>query len=331
MDTSIIIALIGVGSSIVISIVSAAFTFRNQRRVELIKAEVLKNKSIQDARLGYEFEARKNLYQQLEPLKFQLLESVELAIGRIKGIAKSTQNGEMNASIWGNINNYYFHESLYKLFSPICLFNQMKRKMTFVDIKLDQDLFIQYSLLKILYYSFQQEFKIAEEKDTDHNKDYVERWKKQYLNPSPDFKREGIPSYYLDRLSKAFLIEENGINRLLDYEEYEQKINDQDKKTLKFLESGEKLLKNFEIKTHPILWTLFVCHACIYHILIKIRDNPGVTYHEIKKYTNEFFEDWKERYAIPEELENEIESAKYARKYLEKQFKKHLKGYDLNH
>lgn len=87
MDIKIIVAFIGVLSSILVAILSAILTVRNDRKLERIKGDIAASKSIKDARLDYEYEAKKNLYKQYEPLKFQLFEYAELALGRLKGIS----------------------------------------------------------------------------------------------------------------------------------------------------------------------------------------------------------------------------------------------------
>ena len=47
-----------------------------------------KRKSEQDARRDYEYEARKRLYQECEPLFFKLVETSETALTHIKNMAK---------------------------------------------------------------------------------------------------------------------------------------------------------------------------------------------------------------------------------------------------
>jgi hypothetical protein len=74
--------------------------FRNefQRQLEEIRGAVADRNSARAARRDYEYEARKRLYEQVEPILFQLYEALEEAHYRVRSLARSSRNGNLGNS-----------------------------------------------------------------------------------------------------------------------------------------------------------------------------------------------------------------------------------------
>src|SRR4051812_22844570 len=80
---------------------------KSQTEIEILKNELAQRKSENDARREYEFEARKRLYQEYEPLLFQLMEAADNAIHRIQSLARTARHGNLNDTGWLSQFNYY--------------------------------------------------------------------------------------------------------------------------------------------------------------------------------------------------------------------------------
>lgn len=110
-------------------------------------------KAEQDARREYEYEARKRLYRELEPLIFLLVEHSENAYNHIRELANMARSGNLsiNLSTTDSKDNYYLKATIYKLILPMAVFRLMQRSLTLYDLQLEDYFRIQYILAKFLY------------------------------------------------------------------------------------------------------------------------------------------------------------------------------------
>lgn len=234
----------------------------------------------------YEYEARKRLYQTYEPLFFQFTEFAEIALLRLKGIAKSL-NEEIYKDEWDNFSNHYFRETTYKLFAPIALIKLIKDKLTSVDLRIDENLGCQYGLLKTVYFSFQEEYKIAR---IIGDTEYVQKWLEVYRSDSADIERQGLSLTELEKFLKTLIKETNGIYSILDIDGYEDMTNNiEDSKKQRSIKIIEKLFRGFSFKDKKILWILLVAHACIYYTIIKSKNDKNLNKQKIGQHFEEFF------------------------------------------
>jgi len=79
-DPKIIAALIAAAASLIVSIIGTLWGRKNQKDLETLKSELADERAESDARRDYEYDARKRLYEECEPLLFQLIELSENAL-----------------------------------------------------------------------------------------------------------------------------------------------------------------------------------------------------------------------------------------------------------
>src|SRR5580693_1977611 len=82
-------AILTAGVSLLGTIITAYFTWRNyvgQKDLERFKAEQQRLLAENSALTSYEFEARKRLYTECEPIFFQLAEAAEVALRQCRRI-----------------------------------------------------------------------------------------------------------------------------------------------------------------------------------------------------------------------------------------------------
>ncbi|WGW03953.1 hypothetical protein [Tropicibacter oceani] len=107
-----------------------------QRDVETHKArlsEQLQNAlGDNNARREYEAEARKRLYREIGPLRFQLLLACRDAVGRIERLV-----AEEAYSI--NMSSYFGRNTVYRILRPIALCDLIESRMALADFSLDID------------------------------------------------------------------------------------------------------------------------------------------------------------------------------------------------
>lgn len=207
MDVPIYVAIISAIASLVVAIVSAVIALRNQRNLENLKASLVQEGLEKNARRDYEYSAKKKLYESYEPLLFQLSELSDMAFSRIEGIAKNAKEGtRLDNQIWQQFDSHYFRTTIYNVFAPLAIFKLIQKKLTFADFRIEEGIFLQYSLIKTLFYSFADDFKIARMRDLPEDKVYFARWNNQHKVFDPTFERQGLQSNKIDVIANAFLL-----------------------------------------------------------------------------------------------------------------------------
>src|SRR5689334_13412477 len=146
-------AIIAATISGVISILSIIISNKNNISLEQIKNDLEIKKDEQTARRDYEYEARKRLYEECEPILFRFAELSESALKRIYALAKNARDGNLGPDrFWLSTDQYFIRSTIYRLFAPLSTFKILQRRLTSMDLKLDKNINIQYQFAKVLYY-----------------------------------------------------------------------------------------------------------------------------------------------------------------------------------
>jgi hypothetical protein len=286
-------------------------------------------KAEQDARRDYQYDARKRLYQEYEPLIFQLHELCENAYNRIANLAENLRDGrlKMNSGWLDNPSDQtYFANTIYRLLAPLAVFKLMERALTTVDLELEKHVKNEYYFAKALYHVFRRDHWFA-----NPNRDSIAPQVYSKIDYDPhdesisEFERKKNPEKYreqvihlgqIDKMSEALLKNESqnespNILRLMSFGEFcgvylDNQIkndwsNDEDRP---FCEIS-KLFLNFHPATSPVVWRILTAHAYICRMISEItREEKEKELKTIleKNSSNNFREDYKQFYWYHEEL-----------------------------
>jgi hypothetical protein len=135
------------------------------RALEDLKAGLADQNDAAKARRDYEYEARKRLYQELYPLAFQLQEAALSARHRIMNLARASRDGNLapGANNWlTSANPYYFTSVVHGLIAPLAIYELMSRKLTLLDLSLDDDLRCQYFIAGQAYEALRSDYNLAQ-------------------------------------------------------------------------------------------------------------------------------------------------------------------------
>ncbi len=273
---SIILALVAALTSLIVAGVSYFSTRKNTHDIESVKANLAEKLAGKNARRDYEYEARKRLYQQYEPLFFQLIELSESALRRIEGLARSASQGNLmpDHTGWLAPNDYYYDyymaSTIYRLLAPLAVVKLMQRLLTLVDLTVDPHINNQYALAKWLYMSFTEDFALARIKPClDYDPNHEKRLEKQRRKPEK-YWRQGIFAGVLDNAVEALLVHDpNEFMRCMSFGEFESTYKtSQEHKFYAFIE----LFKNFHPKTRPVLWRVLITQAYLYKAMLHARE-----------------------------------------------------------
>ena len=218
--------------------------------------------------MDYEYEAKKRLYQEYEPLLFQLHELSESALTRIINISRDASNGYLtsNNSWFSNKKSYYLLSTIYRILAPMVIFKLMRRRLTLFDLKLNFYFNTQYTLAKILYRTFSKDFKIA---SVLPNIDYYPY--DDYKTPKQS-RRQGIVIGIIDNLTEALIEydENDKIYRIMSYGNFEKRLFE-DSEFYKLFDEIFTIFVDFHPKEEPVLWRILIIQALIHKLLLTNR------------------------------------------------------------
>ncbi len=275
-----------------------------------LQFELKTNSADRDARRDYEYEARKRLYQEYEPLLFQLVELSEYSLHRINSLARTARQGDLadttgafghqNGSFlgpkeskgWLSFPGYYMISTVYEIIGPIAIYKLMQRRLRLVDLRLDPGIDRLYTLSKILYLTLTCDFEIARnyhpEIEYDPN---VDGWEKKRESDPSKYWRQGVPLRRLDVMIDELLTPQEETTYLKTYGEYEKSIFDEYDKGRKNPEikhpepSGffglVDIFLGFHPRTRPVLWRILVTQTLVYRLILKqAKENSALTLQE---------------------------------------------------
>jgi hypothetical protein len=238
----------------------------NSKELEGARSLLAFKKAEEDARRDYEYEARKRLYEQYEPLLFQLVEACENAHFRVRSLARVSRHGEINPGQgWLSVPDYYLLSTIYNLMAPMAVFRMIKQRLTLFDLGLVPLIKMQYALSKQLYYLYTEHHELA--LDCKPKLLYTPNandWQEKRQKDSARYWRQGIAVGRLDNAVAPFLKGDiNGLTSLKSYGEFEKAYyNDaQVRDDLQFLVD---IFIDFHPRTRPVLWRLLITqiHLC---------------------------------------------------------------------
>ncbi len=283
----IVIAIIALVSSVITAVVSAIFNRKNEIRLKYLENELAIKRAEQDARRDYEYEARKRLYQECEPVLFQFAELSESALRRIYALARNAREGNLGPyRYWLSTDNYFIRSTIYRLLAPMAAFKLLQRRLTTIDLELDHSINIQYSLAKNLYYTFSSAVDLARsEPSIPYDPDQIgpeltnitesERIESRTKHPEK-YWLQGLKVGTLDILTEHLILSNgNAIPRIKSFGEFEQEFFGKGNHT-NTSESNEfevfiTLFSFFHPKTRPVLWRVLIAQAYLYNAIIYVR------------------------------------------------------------
>jgi hypothetical protein len=212
--------------------------------------------SERDARLDYEYDARKHLYERIEPLFFQLHERSAAAMKRIEDLAKRSVNGQLGSGGYLTDEEYYRPSLFYELVAPFALISLVREQMTSLDLSLDTSMGRQYQLALAIYDAFSSDFRLAKEPPSiryDPNPD---------AKPAPD-PWQGLLPREIEQPVQALLIEKvSGLPSLISYATFAEDFHK--KGTIyKALDELQVIFEaDFTPESRPVLWRVLVALYC---------------------------------------------------------------------
>jgi hypothetical protein len=233
---------------------------RNQRDLEVLKTELTATSAERNARRDYEYEARKRLYQQYEPLRFRLVESSDSAMTQIASLAERARQGDLAPSGWLSRDSYYLKATIYHLLQPCAIYRLMEQRLTLVDLQLDQVLYAHYVLGKAIYTAYTDDFLFAALSGFAYTP-YVRDWRERRIENPQVFRRQGFPRGRLDNALDS-LISQDNVTTFARFEKELETVEEND--VSGGLGTAKDVFFEFHPQTRPVLWRILVAQYLLY-------------------------------------------------------------------
>lgn len=276
IEAPVIAAIIAAVASLVV----ALYSQRQSRRTSVRLAELENERDEKRARRDYEYEARKRLYEECEPLLFQAAEQATLARSRVASLARTARNGNLGIAgdRWLAGPGYYFMSTAYMLIAPATSFRLLQRRLTVIDLNLVPRLRVQYELLKLVFLSFNEDFDLAAEspalKYEPDKSDPEEPERDRLLAEAPEiFARQGLYRGVLDVVVDALIIDAgDGAQRVMGFGEFLIAWEHPGSELYRVRDTLLELLIGFHPLRKPVLWRVLLAQHMLHTVLL--RDDP---------------------------------------------------------
>jgi hypothetical protein len=257
-------------------------------QIESTRAELTDINSSRSARRDYEYDARKRLYAEIEPLLFQLFEMAEQSYFRVISLARSARLGALTSdeSSWLGANGYYLISSMYYMVLPAVIYRLIRSRMTFIDLDLDEQITAKYYLTKIYAFSLTDDFVLAQTKPTLDYDPNDKNWKKLIATTPARYQRQGLVLGDMEALLDQMIKKDEKGTRAMTFAEFESELSkDQVSESLSEL---RKLFLRFNPATQPVFARMLLVQGCLSNLILESYELQGTV--ELRRSIERFVE-----------------------------------------
>jgi len=151
-------------NEVIVAYVAGAFSVIATAISVFAAGRVVRANDEAGARRSYEYEARKRLYQDVEPLLFQLETASIQAQDGMFNLARAARDGKLgaHATSWLADRGYYHASRMYSMLYPSALYRLIELRLTSLDLSLDRRKAMVFALLKEYERALGADFNLAQ-------------------------------------------------------------------------------------------------------------------------------------------------------------------------
>lgn len=229
---------------------------------------------VHDARSDYEYEARKRLYAEIEPLIFLLVGTCDEAAHRVRSLARSARGGTLVR--WLSTPGYYTLSTMYKLYAPAAVARLMAERLTMVDLGLDAALRVQYRLARALLVSYTDAHDVAEL--APHLPYFPDEtaWRDLRVENPARYWRQGLTIGRTESAADALIVREADRQpRLITWGEFENAMHDKNSAVYRAFDYVADLFAGFHPRQRPVMWRLLIAQSIIFRAFGSLGDRTS--------------------------------------------------------
>ena len=279
-NPTVVAAAIAAVTSAIVAFLAQFFNLFSGTRLERLRAELLREiegtrsqlsdlNLSRNARRDYEYDARKRLYSEIEPLLFQLFEAVEQSYYRVRSLARTARLGSLGQgdNNWLSRKGYYLYSTMYYMILPAVVFRLIRNRMTFVDLDLDNKITTKYYLTKIYAFSLTDDFILASAGQRLPYDPNNWNWRKLIEADPAQYHRQGLVVGDMEALLDEMIVKEDKSTRAITYGEFEALLEkDPISDSLSEL---RKLFYAFDPILKPVTARMLLVQACLSNLILE--------------------------------------------------------------
>jgi hypothetical protein len=278
MTNEVLVALIAASASLLVAIFSTLATLRTQRHLTDLTNQFQEQHAERNARRDYEYEAKKRLYAECEPILFEAMELAENFRRRVISLARSTRQGDLSpdGTGWLSSRGYYFKSTAFYLLAPTTSFKILQRRLTAIDLALEPRLELQYQLLKLTFNSYTWDHDLSRvapalpyhPDDADHGKPARD----SLLSESPQvYRRQGLYLGITDQIADALVSTLQAAYHCKSLGEFWLEFDDPKSQLGQLADELVGLLGGFHPDMQPVLWRVLLTQYQLLGTLLRTR------------------------------------------------------------
>jgi hypothetical protein len=266
--TSIIAAAASLCGALITAVLAQRIKRRNDEQLERLKAELSEAKAERDAARDYRYDAIKRLYTDLQPLLFQLSSLCESAYLHTRGLARTARNGRLGTGpeSWLR-DDYYLLSTVYRLLVPAAVVQLIQRRLTLVDLSVDQTLHERYRLARLLLATWNSGFDIAaSEPALKYHPHDLDAGARTEAEPAV-YGLQHLYAGQVEALAACLVVRDAPDEPLRHrtYGEFERECREGAAREA--VAPAVDLISKLHPRTHPVLWRMFLVQAHLYWAL----------------------------------------------------------------
>jgi hypothetical protein len=266
-DTPAWVTLTAVAATGVLSIVGNQVIERYKTKAARVSEEL-------KARRDYEYEARKRLYAETEPVLFQFYESAAYVVNRILNLARASRDGDLTGSDSWWHDPYYLRSTVHGFLAPLAAFHILRHRITLLDLGLDSALERQYELGKAANRSWNRDIEMSHvapplQYDPNHK-----RAREYAALPGGEstYRRQGVFGGLLQRAAAALVVTDGASPQVRTFAEFSAAYDDRKSSVRRDVEPVLEVFKGFVPEAHPVLWRIIIAQLFVYRAVRLYRE-----------------------------------------------------------
>lgn len=276
--TSVIAAIASLGGAALTIFWGQRVKHEDDEQLERLKSKLLDWQGERNAQRDYRYEAMKRLYTDLQPLLFQLAELCDSAYLHTRGLARTARNGNLGAGPQSWLDDpeddYYLLSTVYRVLVPVAVVGLMRRRLTFVDLTVDQELAQQYRFARALSGTWNSGFDIAGKDPELHYRPHDPDARALSAESPGVYGLQHLYAGEVDALVSCLVVADpDGRVRPRTYGEFEEAHREAAARDR--VAPAVELFTAFHPRTHPVLWRMLVVNAHLYRAIARTFGGAG--------------------------------------------------------
>lgn len=279
VDTAVATSLIAAFASLIVAlgtaVLGARFKSRSDTQMAELTASLNEEQHERDAQRDYQYEARKRLYTDLQPLLFQLTELCGSAYRHTRGLARTARQGHLgpDTDSWLVSDDYYLRSTVYRLMVPVAALQLIRRRLTSLDLSLDDAIGTQYRFARALSGTWNSGFDLAAVAPALEYRPH-DNAAKEGVHQHPEvFALQHLYAGQIDQIVSTMLVKDDEGLRYRGYGEFEAAYDD-DENVRKNVAPLLQLFAGFHPRTHPVLWRMLIVQAHLQQAIVSTFAEP---------------------------------------------------------